>query len=461
MTDAVESGRALVPSGRTVSGLSRFFGLRAGANGEGPDLGRTILLGFTIIAICIGGFSLWAGMAPLRGAVMAPGAVIVDGKRKSIQHLEGGIVSAIDVRDGERVKANQVLMRLDPTQASAALQQVTARYDAAAALAARLTAEELGRSQVTFPPDLLAQRNNPDVAKLIAGQVAIFKARLNELNSQTEILEQRDGQAKEMIRGLQGQIAAQREQLKLIAEEIKDKTYLLRKGLIPKPQLLRLQRQAAQIRGSMDENITSIARAKQSIGETQLRIAELRTNRVNEASKEHGTALKELFDNAERMRAARDVLNRTVVRAPIDGTVMELAVHTIGGVVTPGQTLMEIVPSADTLEVEAKVPVKDVEHVRAGQPAQVRLIGYDMRDTPSLNGTVSWVSADRIDDQKSGVSYYNARIDVDRKQLKSLPQIELYPGMPVEAMVLGGKRTVLDYLLGPINNTFAHAMREN
>ncbi len=461
MTDAAGAGSALSPARRPATRLKGFFGSGASADGDGPDLGRTILLGFTIIAICIGGFSLWAGLAPLRGAVMAPGSVVVDGKRKTIQHLEGGIVRAIDVRDGEHVKADQVLMRLDATQASAALQQVTARYDAAAALAARLTAEEDGSAAIQFPPDLLAQRDNPDVAKLMAAQLAIFQSRLNEMNSQIQILQQRDGQAEEMIRGLQGQIAAQREQMTLIAEEIKDKTYLLQKGLIPKPEVLQLQRQAAQIQGSMDQNQTDIARAKQSIGETQLRISELRINRVNEASKEHDSALKDLFDNTERMRAARDVLNRTVVRAPLDGTIMELAVHTIGGVVTPGQTLMEIVPSSDELEVEAEIPVKDVEHVHPGQAAQVSLVGYSMRNTPSLDGTVSWISADRVDDQKSGASYYNARIDVDRKQLKSLPQIELYPGMPVEAMILGGKRTALDYLLGPINRTFSHAMREN
>ncbi len=452
MTDAAEAGRPLLGA---RGATPRVAGM------PGPDLGRTIILGFTIIAVFVGGFGLWAGLAPLRGAVVAPGAVIVDGKRKTIQHLEGGIVREIDVRDGDRVTANQVLMRLDNTQAAATLQQVTARFDAATALVARLTAEELDKTQIDFPPSLMARRDDPDVAKLMGGQEAIFKARLNELNSQTEILQRRDAQAADEIRGLEAQIAAERQQLSLIAEEIKDKTYLLQKGLIPKPEVLQLQRQAAQIEGTMNQNVTSIAQAKQSIGETQLRISELRTNRVNEASKEHGDALKDLFDNTERMRAARDVLDRTVVRAPLDGTVMELAVHTLGGVVAPGATLMEIVPSADQLEIEAKVPVNDIEHVRAGLPAQVRLIAYSQRDTPMLDGTVSWVSADRIDDQKSGSSYYTARIDVDRKQLAALSQVKLYPGMPVETMILGSKRTALDYLLGPVNRTFARGMREN
>jgi len=428
---------------------------------DGPDLRRTIILGFAIIAIFVGGFGAWAALAPLRGAVIAPGEVTVDGKRKTIQHLEGGIVREIDVRDGEKVKADQVLLRLDDTQASATLQQVTARYDAAAALVARLTAEEQGQPDIEFPPSLIARKDDPAVAKLMLGQETIFKARLNELNSETQILEQGNGQADEEIRGLEAQIAAERQQLSLINEEIKDKNYLLQKGLIPKPEVLQLQRQAAEIEGQMNQNVTEIARAKQSIGETQLRISELRTNRVNEASKDHNDALKDLLDNTERMRAARDVLDRTVVRAPLDGTVMELAVHTIGGVISPGATLMEIVPSDDRLEVEAKVPVKDIEHVRAGLEAQLRLVNYSQRDTPTLDGTVSWVSADRVDDQKSGNSYYTARVDVDAKQLASLPQVKLYPGMPVEAMILGSKRTALDYLLGPVNRTFARGMREN
>ncbi len=436
----------------------RSFGA---ADRDGPGLGRTILLGCAIVAVFVGGFGVWAAVAPLRGAAMAQGSVIVDGKRKTIQHLEGGIVREILVHDGDKVAANQVLMRLEDTQASATLQQVTQRYNAAAALVARLTAEEQGQSEITFPPELLAQRNDPDVAKLIDGQTSIFTARLNEMKSQTQILEQRDAQAAEEIRGLQAQIAAERQQIQLIAEEIKDKSYLLEKGLIPKPEVLQLQRQQAQIEGTMNQNATSIARANQSIGETQLRISELHTDRVNEASKEHGDALKDLFDFAEKMRAARDVLDRTLVKAPLDGTVMELAAHTVGGVVAPGATLMEIVPSGDELTIEAKVDVKDIEHVHAGLPAQIRLIAYSQRDTPMVDGRVSWVSADRVDDAKAGTSYYLARIEADRAQLAALHQVELYPGMPVETMILGNERTALDYLLGPVNRTFARAMREN
>jgi HlyD family type I secretion membrane fusion protein len=427
---------------------------------DGPGLTRTILLGFAIIAFCIGGFSLWAALAPLRGAAVASGSVVVDSKRKSIQHLEGGIVREILVHDGDTVKANQVLIRLDPTQAYAMLQQVTGRYNAAAALVARLTAEETGQSEITFPAALLAQRDDPEVAKLIDGQTGIFKARLDELNSQTQILEQRRAQSEEEIRGLEAQIKSQRDQLRYIEEEIANKSALLDKGLATKPQVLQLQREQAEIDGTMNQNIAAIARANQNIQETQMRVSELRTNRINEASKDHGEALKELFEFAEKVRAAQDVVARTEVRSPIDGTVMGMTVHTVGGVVAPGSTVMEIVPSADQLTVEAKIPVKDIESVHAGLPAQVRLVAYDQRTTPTIDGRVSWISADRVDDDKAGLSYYTTRIDVDRAQLAALNNVRLYPGMPVEVMILGTERTVADYLLAPITRTFARAMRE-
>ena len=427
---------------------------------QGPGLARTIVLGFAIIALCVGGFASWASLAPLRGAAVASGSVIVDTKRKSIQHLEGGIVREILVRDGDKVKADQVLMRLDTTQASAVQQQVTSRYNAAVALVARLTAEEGGDTDISFPQSLRAHRDDPEVAKLMGGQLAIFKAKLDELNSQTQILEQRRAQAAEEIRGVDAQVKAQREQLRLIGEEITTKSTLYDKGLVTKPQILQLQRQQAEIDGAMNQNLATIARAKQNIQETQMRISELRTNRINDASREHGEALKDLFEFAEKMRAAQDVVARTVVRAPLDGTVMGLAVHTVGGVVAPGSTLMEIVPSADQLTVEAKVAVRDIESVHAGLPAQVRLVAYNQRQTPTVDGRVSWISADRVDDEKAGLAYYTARIEVDHGQLAALDNVRLYPGMPVEVMILGNARTVLDYLLAPINQTFARAMRE-
>jgi len=210
----------------------------------------------------------------------------------------------------------------------------------------------------------------------------------------------------------------------------------------------------------MGKNIAAIARARQTIGETQLHISELRTKRVNDAVKDYGDVLKEVFEFADRRAAAQDVLARTEIRAPLDGVVVNEAVHTPGEVVAPGATVMEIVPTDDRLVVDAKVEVADVERVHAGLPAQVRLVSYNRRNTPTLDGTVVWVSADRIDDEKAHTSYYTARIEVNQAQIAALPDARLYPGMAVETMIIAERRTLFDYLIAPFSRTFARSMHE-
>ncbi len=419
-----------------------------------------ILCGLAIVALFFLGFGGWSMLAPLYSAAVAQGSVIVDTKRKTIQHLEGGIVREILVRDGERVKAGQVLVQLDDTQARATLQMVKSRYSNALALVSRLTAEELDHAEIEFPERLLAQRDNPEVAKLLAGQSNIFKAKKDELESQIAVLRQRDAQATEEIGGLEGQIKAQREQLRLLSVEIKDVSFLLDKGLVQKPRLLSLQRQQAELEGGVSQNVAAIARTRQSMGENRMRISELHTNRLNDAAKEHGEALKELLEFTDRMRAAEDVLDRTLITAPIDGVVMNLGVHTVGGVLRPGDPLMDIVPSKDRLVIEAKVDPKDIHDVRPGLPAQVRLTAFSQRTTPTIDGQVRWVSADRVDDERQHASYYATRIMVDERQLANLEDVELYPGMIVDVMITTGTRTAFDYFVSPVNRAFARAMRE-
>src|SRR5579863_2152172 len=447
MTDLVTMGPAVTPSRLIPVNEARRFG-------------GTIFAGYLIVAIFFFGFGGWAIYASLDSATVAPGTVVVDTKRKTIQHLEGGIVRDILARDGDRVTAGQVLVRLDPTQARATLELATGRYQTALAMAARLTAEELDLSEIEFPAELLAQRSDPAVAKLIDGQTAIFNARRDELASQTNILKQRDSEVEEEIRGLDAEIAAEQTQLQLIRQESQTVGALLARGLAQKPRLLALQREEAEIEGTMGKNIAAIARARQTIGETQLHISELRTKRVNDAVKDYGDVLKEVFEFADRRAAAQDVLARTEIRAPLDGVVVNEAVHTPGEVVAPGATVMEIVPTDDRLVVDAKVEVADVKRVHAGLPAQVRLVSYNRRNTPTLDGTVVWVSADRIDDEKAHTSYYTARIEVNQAQIAALPDARLYPGMAVETMIIAERRTLFDYLIAPFSRTFARSMHE-
>jgi HlyD family type I secretion membrane fusion protein len=369
-------------------------------------------------------------------------------------------VREILVQDGDHVAANQVLLRLDDTQARTNLQLVAGRYNAALAQAARLKAEALGRKEITFPDELLAQRDQADVAQLIETETTIFQARLSELGNQTKILDQRDAQILEEVKGVEGQIAAQSRQLSLIGSEITDVSELLAKGLAPRPRLSQLQRNAAELDGQRSQNAAAIAKARQNMGDTQLQITELTVTRVNDAVAALGDTQNDIFDLGQQIQAARDVLDRMVIRAPQDGVIVNLAVHTVGGVINQGASLMEIVPSLDKLVVEAHVEVTDIDKVRPDLPAQIRLLAFSQRTTPSLDGRVVLVSADRIDDEKTKSAYYTARVDVDQEKLAALPDIRLYPGMPVDVMIATGKRTMLQYLLAPIESSFSHAMRE-
>jgi HlyD family secretion protein len=441
-------------------GPSALFPTGAAAPTRPTAMRAPIRIGILVIAVFFLGFGAWASLAPLASAVVAHGAVVVDTKHKSIQHLEAGIVREILVQDGDRVAAGQVLVRLDDTQARTNLQLVTGRYNAALAQAARLKAEALGRKEIEFPAELLAQREQSDVAQLMEAETTIFEARLGELENQTKILNQRDAQILEEVKGVEGQIAAQSRQIALIGSEIADVSELLSKGLAQRPRLLQLQRNSAELEGQRSQNVAAIAKARQNLGDTQLQIAELTVTRVNDAVAALGDTQKDLFDLGQQIQAARDVLDRMVIRSPEDGTIVNLAVHTVGGVINQGTPLMEVVPSLDRLVVEARVEVTDIDKVRSDLPAQIRLLAYSQRTTPSVDGRVVLVSADRIDDEKSKATYYTARVDVDQEKLAALPGIHLYPGMPVDVMIETGKRTVLEYLLAPIENSFAHALRE-
>lgn len=431
-------------------------------------LSRVVLAGYLIIAALILGFMLWSWLAPLASAVNANGQVIVDGAHKTIQHLERGIVREILVKDGDKVTAGQVLVRLDDTQAKATLKSVADGYHAAEALVARLAADQSLASEVTFPADLVtAAQSDRDVAKMVAGQTDTFTARHRELASQTDILNQRIAQAQAEIGGRQAQIASEDQQTRLLAEELNGLKYLLAKGLVPKPQVLEKQRMQAGIAGQRAENVAAIARAQQVIGENRMQIGELRTALSNEAAAKFGDAQKEMFDDVQRVLAAQDVLDRTVIRAPEDGVIIQEKVHTPGGVVEAGEALMDIVPELARAIVDVKVDVTDITKVHEGLPAELRLVGYDQRTTPTVAGTVIWVSADRIEDKKQNsedekqhTAYYEAHLAADPAALAALPDVSLHVGMPVEASIATGDRTLLQYVLAPLSRVLTRGMRE-
>lgn len=379
-----------------TASLRRRFG--GGDDAEAPPvdessggelrLGKLIGAGSIVVLLFFGLLGSWATLAPLQSAAIAQGVVSVDTNRKTIQHLEGGIVGSIHVRDGDVVRKGQVLITLDATKAAATLDLLTGRYLATMALESRLVAERDGLDAVTFPEKLLKERGRAQVDEAVDGQMRIFVTRRNALLRQVAVLKQRSLQSQEEIRGLTGEIKAEDRQLELLKGEIRDVKWLVNQGLARKPRLLALQRQQAEIEGARPRNVANIARAEQAITEAELRVAELRTAQLNEVAQALRQAQNDMFDLIEQKRSAEDVLKRISIRAPENGTVVGLQVHTAGGVIAPGATVMDIVPIGDKMIIDARVDPSDIDIVHPGLEAQVRLTAYTQRNFVPLKGEV-------------------------------------------------------------------------
>jgi HlyD family type I secretion membrane fusion protein len=416
-----------------------------------------------VIAVFFGGLGSWAALAPLDSAALASARVTVAGNRKTVQHLEGGIVGELRVREGDRVAPGQLLLALDDTQARATLDQLRARYDNLLAREARLLAERSGGAAaiIRFPPLLRERADDPHVANAIAGERSIFEARQAFLMGRERILKQRVVQLKKEIEGLQAQVAAETTQLRLVRDEQDAIETLFEKGMVDKPRLLAAQRAEAQLEGSRGEHSALIARAEQRIGEAELEIIDLSNRFLNEVVQDLAETQADLTDLSQRLKAAEDVLARTEVRAPVGGTIVGLEVHTVGGVVAPGQTILDIVPLEERLELEVQVDPNDIDVVHVGLAAQVMLTAYNQRTTPTLDGRVTRVSADSFSDPRSGRTYFLARVAVEPAERDRVQGVDLYPGMPAEVFIPTGRRTALDYLLAPITQSLGRAFRES
>jgi membrane fusion protein, epimerase transport system len=428
-----------------------------------PDMGirSAVRLGVIILLVFFGGFGGWAAFVPLSSAAIAPGVVGPETNRKTIQHLEGGVVEDILVKNGDLVQDGDLLLRLESTQSGAVTEQLRSRQLASTILEARLIAERDGAARIVYPQALMNARQDPKFSEAIAAQENIFAARRHGLESQTSILRQRVLQSREEIRGLKDQVTSDDRQLQLVREEIKDLSGLVEKGLAQKPRLLAAQRREAEIEGARAQRMASIARAQQGIGESEMRVIELKTQRLNEVVAELRDVQVELAEVYERLRAAEDVLRRIEIRAPIAGTVVALTVFTRGGVVAPGQKLLDIVPRDDRLIIEAQVSPQDIDVVYAGLPAQVRFTAFSQRSLRPLEAKVMTVSADRLVDEKSGQSYYSARVELLEEPSKVLDEALIQAGMPAEVMIVTGKRTALSYLVRPLFVGASRAFREN
>jgi HlyD family secretion protein len=425
-----------------------------------PRIGAPLAAGAFLLIAFFAGFGGWAALAPLSSATVAEGVIRVETHRKTVQHLEGGIVREILVNEGDKVTAGQVLMRLDKTQSGTTVSVLQDQQDALLALQARLEAERDGLDAIQFPPELSARQSDPKVAIVVGGQQKIFDTRRQSLRAQLGILSQRVEQLGSEIAGHKAQLVSANEQIQLTQEEIATVTDLLNRGLERKPRLLALQRQQSYLEGSRGEQLGAIAKAQQEIGEAKLQSADLLDKRSSEIALELRDTQSRLLEIRQKLGAAVDVDNRMEVVAPVSGQVVDLKVHTLGGVVRPGDALLDIVPQSDQLVVEARVRPVDIDAVHAGQSAQVALTAYKQRTTPRLDGRLATVSADALIDESRHISYYSAEIHIDSSELAKLNGVQLYPGMPAEVMIVTGERTLLQYFIQPVIDSFHRAFRE-
>lgn len=421
---------------------------------------RIVRRGGVVVLVFIGGFISWAALAPLDSAMMAPGMIVVESHRKTIQHLEGGIVLDILVTEGQTVRPGQALIRLDTTQAKASLDMLQGQADALAAQEARLLAQKSDAPNVTFPANLLARGSDPKVSDAIRAELAAFVNLRETTQKQVEILNSRIAESNRSIEGLRAQLAGLDKQIVLIAKERDMIKILVDRGIEALPRLLALDRAAADLGGQRGQVVEKMAEAQISNGETQLQIVNLKNQVLSDVIKELRDVQNKRFDLVDRLKASRDVLFRQIITSPVEGRVVNLAVHTRGAVLRPGEAIMDVVPQKDELEVEAHVRPEDVDNVHIGMTARVTLAGNQARRLPSITGTVTTVSADRLVDQQSGTAYFNARVAVNRHALDQYPEVRLMPGMPVEVAIETGERTMLDYFFAPIEATFRKGMRE-
>ncbi|PDT28802.1 hemolysin secretion protein D [Rhizobium sp. L9] len=415
--------------------------------------------GFAIMFLFFGMAGGWATLAPLDSAAVAPGLVKVAGDRKLIQHLEGGIIAGLTAANGDIVKAGKVLLQLDDTQARARLDLVQNRIATREALAARLRAERDGKAEIEFDPALLANPTK-SARDAVAAQRDVFSAKHHNLKDEREILSQRRRQTEEEITGLQELIVTEDKQIEVFEGETRDLESLVKRGLVTRERWLLLRRQQREVEGERATNVAAIARARSAMAEIDMQIVNLNTLQLNQAVEELSKVEAEMFDLRQEERSAKDVLARTNVVAPVDGIIMDLKVHTTGGVVKPGETLMTIVPMGQQLVIEAMVRPEDVETIAPGQPARVSFPAFARYNLPPLDGVVEIVSADRMVEERSGAPYFAATVVIDQSELAKLEGRKLLPGMSSETMIRTGARTVLSYLAEPITQNFRRAMRE-
>lgn len=424
-------------------------------------LRQSSVAGIAMIALFAGTIGLWAATSTLSGAVMAGGQFVVDSSVKKIQHATGGIVGELKVKEGERVKEGDLLIRLDETVTRANLQVVSKQLDEYIGRQARLEAERDSAAEVKMPPEFANRLNDPAVQKIMSSERTLFDARRAARDAQKDQLKKRIAQSQDEITGLRAQQEAKARASALIAEELKGVRDLYQKNLVQLPRLNALERDAADIEGQRGQLIAAVAQAEGRIAETSFQIIQIDEQMRAEAMQELREIQSKIAEYTERRVAAEDQLKRIDIRAPSDGYVHQLNVHTIGGVISPAEPVMLIVPTNDKLELEARVLPNEIDQVKLGQKATVKVHASNARNMPDLHGTVSRISADVSRDQQSGVTFYTIRVELPQSEIKRLENLHLIAGMQAEVFVEVNERTPLEYFFKPMKDQIARAFREH
>ncbi|MDB5565811.1 HlyD family type I secretion periplasmic adaptor subunit [Caballeronia mineralivorans] len=417
------------------------------------------IAGWLIIAAFFGGLGFWAVTAPLNGAVVATGIVKVDGNRKSVQHLDGGIVKQLRIKEGDKVQVGDVLIVLDDTQTRAEFDVLSEQFVVLRATEERLRAEFV-RSELNLPEDLRAARDDQHVEGIWDNQVRQFESRRTALEGQRAIIREKIAQLQQQIVGGEAQVKAFKAQLASVHDEIKSIMPLVEQGLIARPRYLQLERAAAGLDGQSADAMANIARTKQAIAEQQQQMAQLDNDRMADVTKDLRDVQAKLLEVIPRLMNARAVLTRMEIRSPYGGRVVGLNVFSVGGVIQRGDKILDVVPEKDMLVVETQVAVDDISEVRPEMRAEVHLTAYKQRITPIVHGTVLHISADRLTESRTGTPYYTALLRLDEAELAEMPNIQLYPGMPATVMIPTTERTAFEYLMGPLMMSLKHGFRQ-
>jgi HlyD family secretion protein len=424
------------------------------------SLRQSFIFGISTVALFAGTIGLWAATSPMAGAVVAPGLFVIDSNVKKIQHQTGGIVAELPVKEGDHVKAGDLVLRLDETVTKANLQIVISQLDQLLARQARLEAERDGADKISFAPELLARVNIPDIASTLAAEKRLLESRKSQREGQRLQLNKRVEQLREEISGINAQARSREEQIQFLNRELVGVRDLFKRNLVPITRVMPLEREAANMGGQRGQLLASRAQAEGKIAETELQLLQLNIDLQTEVGKELREVQAKVSELLERKVAAEDQLRRVDVRSPIEGFVHQLNVHTVGGVISPAEPAMMIVPFNEELQIEARVAQTDIDQLFIGQVATVKVLAGNQRTTPEITGTISRIAPDVTREQQSGAIYYTIRITTPQTERVKLGDLKIISGMQAETFLQTAQRTPFQYLMKPLADQFHRAFKE-